>query len=304
MEEALLKKRIDRMVDELVEALRLELGSYLESITLAGSYATGKMSLDRPNINILGFLKPNPPAEAYLKAGKALYSVGKKYKKFFRFRVDPFPFRFAQPIGKGEPEVSVNLNLYDMADKDLEMWITLDKKVRAPFGAPEPVIQAFKSTRKVVFGKDVLGEMKFHTTREDILLNVLKEFPTFYKLQLTRAPMTYDIEKNYDLLATEALEIGKSCLASAVSVLLDEQSVEQGKHLELLADKEKMLQFFEKSGRPDFSRWAKIILGARENFLEVKNSKDKVFELYKAAYDLLNTTLGIAAREVFSGKEH
>ena len=299
MEKSQLKEKIDQMVNEIVESLKTKLGDNLEGITLAGSYAVGKMPLERPNVNILGFLKPRSPAEVYLEAGKILYKVGKKYQDFFQFRVDPFPFRFAQPIGKKEPEVSVNLNLYDMADKNLEMWITPNKKIRAPFGAPEPVIQSFKFTRKVVYGKDILGKMKFHVTRQDILLNVIKEFPAFYKLQLTRAPMTYDIEENLDWLAIEALEIGKSCLASAVSVLLDDQTVKQGKHLELLADKEKMLKFFEKSNQPNFVKWAKIILEAREDFSEVKSNKRKVYELYEASYDLLNTVLGMSASEIF-----
>ncbi len=119
-----------------------------------------------------------------------------------------------------------------MADKDLELWITPDKKIRVPFGAPEPVIQSFKFTRKVVFGKDILGEMRFHVTREDILLNVIKEFPSFYRLQLTRAPMTYDIEDNCDLLdknkikerLDELKNIGKEAIPISV---LDDESIKR-----------------------------------------------------------------------------
>jgi hypothetical protein len=299
MEKALLKKKVDQMVKELIEVLKLELGANLEGLNLVGSYATGQVSLERPNVNIIGFLKQHPPAEVYLRAGRLLYEVGSRYQQFFRFRVDLFPFRFAQPIGGKDPEVSVNLNLYDLADKNLEIWITPDKKVRAPFGAPEPVIQSFKFTRKVVFGKDILGGMEFSITREDTLLNILKEFPTFYKPQLIKAPLTYDIDQNYDLLATEALEIGKSCLASAVPLLLDGESVKQGKHLELLMDKGKMLAFFEKSDSAHFSEWAKIILGARENFSEVKRDKTKVLKLYQTSFNLLNTVLGMARDEIF-----
>lgn len=301
MNEAQLKQKIDEMVNEIVDNVKSKLGIYIESITLSGSYAIGRMSLERPNVNILVFVKPNPRADLYLETGRILYSIGEKYLEFFRFRVDPFPFRFARPIGEKDVEVSVNLNLYEMADKDLVMWITPDKKIRAPFGAPEPVIQSFKAMRKVVFGTDVLGGMEFHVAHEDILLNVLREFPT-YRLQLTRAPMTYDIDEDYELLATEALQIGKSCLGSAAGVLLDEESIKQGKHLELLVNKKKLLEFLKRSGSPDLAKWAEAIISARDNFLEVKKDKRKVLELYNAAYNVLNMIFGIAIGKLFGKK--
>lgn len=301
MNEAQLRQKIDEMLKEIVDNVKSKLGMYIESITLSGSYAIGRMSLERPNINILVFVKPDPPADLYLETGRILYSIGEKYLEFFRIRVDPFPFRFARPIGEKDVEVSVNLNLYEMADKDLVMWMTPDKKVRAPFGAPEPVMQSFKAMREVVFGTDVLGGMEFQVTHEDILLNVMREFPT-YRLQLTRAPMTYDIDEDYDLLATEALQIGKSCLGSAAGVLLDRESIEQEKHLELLADKEKLLEFLKRSGSPDLARWAQTIISARDNFLEVKNDRKKVLELYEAAYNVLNMIFGMALGKLFGGE--
>lgn len=303
MDKTQVKKKIDEMVKDIVEGLKRKLGIHIESITLCGSYATGKISFERPNVNILVFVKPDPTAEFYLRIGRILYCIGKKYAKFFRFRVDPFPFRFAKPVGDKELEVSVNLNLYEMTDKDLEMWITPEKKIKTPFGAPGPVIQNLKATRKVVFGTDVLGKIELLLAHEDILLNVLKEFPGVYRLQLTRAPMTYDIDKDYELLATEALEIGKSCLASAVGVLLDEESIRQGKQLEILVDKKKMLEFFKKSGSQDLAKWAEIILTARDNFLKIKKDKKKVFELYNAAYNVLNLVLGVTTTQLL-GKKH
>lgn len=303
MDTTKIKQKIDEMVNEILESLKEKLGTYIESITLGGSYATGKISLERPNVNILVFVKPNPPAKLYLEVGRILYRVGKKYAKFFRFRVDPFPFRFAQPIGKKKIEVSVNLNLLEMTGKDLVVWITPEQKVRRPFGISEPVVQSFKATRKVVFGKDVLGSMELPISHKDILLNVIMEFPSAYRLQLTRAPMTYDIDRDYDLLATEALEVGKSCLASAVGVLLDEESIRQGKQSEILKDKKKMLEFFKQKGSQDLANWAEIILKARDNFLEVKKDKKKVFELYNAAFNVLNLVLGMATTQLF-GKKH
>ena len=293
MDNKTIKQKIDEMVEEMIEELKSKLSTNIDSITLTGSYAIGKMSLERPNINILVFVKPRSPASLYLTTGNILYGVGKKYLKYFRFRVDPFPFRFAYPIGDKELEVSVNLNLFEMTNKDLVAWLSTDKKINIPFGAPETVMQGFKSMRKVVFGKDVLGEMEFQVTQEDILLNVIREFPT-YKLQLTRAPMTYDIDENYEYLATEALEIGKACIGSLAGVMLDEDAIKKGKHLELIADKRKLLDFLKQSGEQDLVRWAQTIVNARENFLTVKKDKAKVFELYEAAYNVLDKVFELA----------
>jgi len=158
-------------------------------------------------------------------------------------------------------------------------------------------MQGFKVMRKVVFGKDVLGDMEFQVHKKEILLNVIREFPT-YKLQLTRAPMTYDVDKDFEYLATEALEIGKACLGSSAGVLLDKNAIEKGEHLSLIADKKKLLEFLNQSGEQDLARWAKVILRARENFLTIKKNKLEVFELYEAAYNVLNKVFELALEKI------
>lgn len=148
-------------------------------------------------MNILLFVKPDHPAEVYLKTGQIFYKVGREYLDYFSFRVDMWPFRFAQPIGEKELEVSVNLNIFDMALRDLKMWITPDRQIWTPFGAPEVMFQGFKQTRKVVFGRDILGEIEFEPTYEEILLGLVKELP-LHRLMLTRDPFTYDIEEKLE----------------------------------------------------------------------------------------------------------
>jgi len=97
------------------------------------------------------------------------------------------------------------------------------------------------------------------------------------------------------------VEVGKSCLGSAVGVLLDEESIAAGKHLELLADKAKLLSFLEASDFPELARWAATILGARDNFLEVRREKEQVYELYAAAYNVLDKVFQMALSKVFGG---
>lgn len=78
MEQEVIKEKIDELVSELTEALKKELQHSIESITLTGSYTIGKISLERPNVNMLIFVKPNVSADDYLKIGEIFYEVSKK----------------------------------------------------------------------------------------------------------------------------------------------------------------------------------------------------------------------------------
>jgi hypothetical protein len=125
-----LDKFLKGIVGEIVEDLKTEISDYIESITLVGSYAIGKISYQRPNINILVFLKPNHPAETHLTIGRVMRQVAKRFSKNFRFRIDPFPFRFVFPIGEGKPEVIVNLNPFYMEEQNLVTFVSLNKTIR------------------------------------------------------------------------------------------------------------------------------------------------------------------------------
>lgn len=70
MTKSQLDKLLKEIVKEIVDGLKKEIGTYAESITLIDSYAIGKISYQRPNINILVFLKPNHPAKVHLSIGR------------------------------------------------------------------------------------------------------------------------------------------------------------------------------------------------------------------------------------------
>lgn len=302
MTKSQLDKFLKEIVKKIVEGLKVEIGNYVESITLVGSYAIGKISYQRPNINILVFLKPNHPAETHLAIGRILRRVAKKFSRDFRFRIDPFPFRFVFPMGKREPEITINLNPFYMEEQNLITFVGPNKSIKTPFGVAEIIMQGMKNTRKVLYGNDVLGDMDFAASHEDVIYSIPREV-FLYDLILTRAPMTYDIDKDYDLLATEALEVGKTTLVLLAEVLLDDESLKKGRHLELNADKHKLLEFLRKSGVKGLAGWAETIISARDNFLEVKKNKEKVFALYDAAFNILRTVKRLAIEEIIKRKK-
>lgn len=286
MDKEKLKQKIDQFVKELLEKIQKELGDWLVGITLTGSYAIEAISLESPNVNIILFVKPEHPADFYLKLGDLLYRLGYAYLDYFNFQPALFPFRFAQPLGEKDVTLTVHIDPFNLVEKDLEIWLEPKKKIKTPFGLPEVVLSGFQSMRKVIWGKDIFGEMKFDLKNKDMIFGVMKDFP-LYRLQLTRAPLTYDFNKHPEFLAQEAVEIGKECLYHGVQIFMTDEEIKQREYVELFKDKQKLLEFV-KERYPAIEREARLVLNAREKFLTVKKDKDKVFAVYRAAFNLLN----------------
>lgn len=282
MNEEKIKRKVEKFGSELTSSIQEEIGSYLESLTLTGSFVVGDISTERPDINMILFFKEQVPGDAYLQLGRIFYDLAESYAEFFSVRADMLPFRFAPPVGGKDLELSVTPLLLNMANKDME----------PSFGIAPQVLQGMKETRKVVYGSDVLGEMEFDVGRKDIINGILEDMP-LYNIQLQRAPLTYDIEENYDLLATESLEIGKVALYMDMELFIEESKIQQGEHLSLMKKKENLKKFYEEIDS-ELTESARTILDARLNFLSVKKDKEKCFELYRASYKIVNSVLGKA----------
>ncbi len=280
MQKEQIKEKIDELVNELIEVLKRELHYCIESITLFGSYTIGKISLDRPNVNMLIFTKVNISADDYLKIGEIFYRTSKKYKDYFRIKIDSLPFRFGFPTGKEKMELILSPNVVSI----------IEKNQNPPFGIPSNVLNGMKATKKVVFGSDPLEETDLTHTRKDLIQWAFFDVGILFRNQLIRAPLTYDTEEYLDLLTHESLEIGKMALFWGISVFLNEEDLKVGKDIELINDKEKMLKFYQNLDK-ELGESAKIILEARKFFQDYKVDKEKTFRLYNAAY--------IAVQKVF-----
>jgi hypothetical protein len=268
-----IKGKIDELVSELIENLKKELHHCIESITLTGSYTVGKISLERPNVNILIFVKPNVSAIDYLRIGEIFYEVSEKYQDYFGIKIDCFPFRFGFSIGEKELQFVLTPHILFMSEKD----------AKPPFGVASNVLEGMKKTRKIVFGNDPLGGADLAYTKKDVIQWAFFDIGTLYRNQLIDAPLTYDIRKNLDLLVGESIEIGKNALTWGTEIFLDEKDWKKGKHIELIIDKEKMIDFYQNIDK-ELGEAAKIILDARLKFQEYKTNKEKAFKLYDAAY--------------------
>lgn len=268
-----IKQAIDRLMNALVGNLKKELAHCLESITLTGSYTVDDIAPQRPNVNIIIFFKPNATADDYIKLGDVFYSTAKKHLDYFRIRIDMLPFRFAPPIGSKELEFTITPLILNTAQKDQ----------KPPFGVPSNVLEGMRAMRKVVFGSDILDTVDLTYSKADVMQWAFFDIGVMYRNQLIRAPLTYDINENLDLLASEAFEIGKVALYWGTEVFLNKEDLKKGKHLELIKDKKKMIEFYKNLDK-ELGKAAQIIWEARKSFQEYKANKAKALDLYRAAY--------------------
>lgn len=273
MQKEEIKEKIEELVSELVGTLKRELHYCIEGITLFGSYTIGKISLDRPNVDMLIFTKADISADDYLKIGEIFYRISKKYKEYFSVKIDSLPFRTGFPSGKKKLQLTLTPNILSMFQKN-------DKP---PFGVPLNVLEGIVSTKKVVFGSDPLKEIDIKYTKQDVVQWAFFDVGILFRNQLIRAPLSYDVNEHLGLLADEALEIGKIALMWGTEIFLSEKDRQRGKHIDLIKNKEKMVSFYQEIDK-ELGRAAIIILEARTQFQKYKENKEKAFKLYNAAY--------------------
>lgn len=272
-----IKKAIDALVAEVIEELREQLGSCLESITVVGSYGVGRISLERPNVNLFVFVNRSVSSKDIRKFGEIFQDVSKRHCKYFSIKIDAFPFRSGIPIGKGDLQLVLSPRILFMSEKDH----------KPPFGIPSNVLEGMKSTRKIVFGTDPLEKVNLGYSKRDLLQWALFNIGILFKNMLVLTPLIFDANKHSDLLVVESIGFGKNSLTWGIEIFLDEEELKKGKHIELISDKEKMVSFYQNVDK-ELGEAARIILEARTSFLEYKKDKAKATKLFDAAYVAVN----------------
>lgn len=267
------KKGIDRLVTFINREIEERLGKKLESLYLVGSYAQGKISPSRPDINWLLIHKEPVEDESRWKLGEILTEAIDKFIEDFVVRPELRPFKFSYPIKKGE-EVFVNLSIVSSASSADEF------KKKNSF-IPEYVFEGFKSGRKLVYGKDVLKNIDFQVSKKAIQADAVGKIVS-HKIQLDRIPLAYHLKKDGDLILNESLSHGKNLLYFGVELLMSDQEIREKKFLEIFHDNEKMLELY-KNRFPEAVDLVRKILEAKDHFEKWKSDPKKAKEIYLAA---------------------
>jgi len=272
-----LKKTINSIVAELIENTVSRLGNKIESINIVGSYAIGKYSLQAPNVNFEIISKPNESPNLYLPLSEIFLNLIEKFKKDINIFHDLKPYRqtLYLPI-KNKITLTINTGLLDLRD------------IKRNFDIPAYVLRGWIDTRKVIYGKDVLGKLKVEVKKNRVLVEQKRFVLLTIKKQLEKVPYTYDWHKYPELLFEEALTFSKLLLFEGVLLRMHEKEIEKKLDLEVISDKEKLADFYTKRFNKEVGRLARKVINMRKNYLKLKSNIKKALELYKIDWRLWN----------------
>ena len=276
------KKQVEEKINELVDFINFEiknkLGNDLEAVYLVGSYTQGKVSASRPDINWLLVHKEPVEDESRWTLGEILTRAIDKFINIFVVRPELRPFKFSYPLKRGK-EVFVNLSIVSGTSSS-------DEFKRKNSFIPEYVFEGFKSTRKLVFGKDVLKNIDFQVSKKAIQAGATRKIIS-HKIQLDRIPLAYHLKRDVDLVLNESLSHGKNLLYFGVELLMSDKELKEKKFLEVFHDKNKLLRLYQ-SRFPEAVALAKEILEAKDHFEKWKCDPKKAKKVYLVASDLSN----------------
>jgi len=281
------KELVDAVANAFAELCKEGLGEHIESLYVTGSYAFGKISLDRPDINFLIILKGRTTPKDYLTQGEICRQVINRFKEACSIRIEFRPFRYLYPKVRREYDVFLNPILTSV-DEIRDMGCIFTKLFT----------EGLKNSNRLLDGSDFLRTLEIgEITMEDVIKGAMFDVP-FFILPLTRAPAQYD-ESEIDLLFNEALVSGKMLSYLGIELALSEEELKRKAFITYIENKGTIVQFYNERYGIDIGGLVSKIYEARENYLEYKNRPEKAKELFEAALRLG----GVIQGKLFSGWE-
>jgi predicted nucleotidyltransferase len=273
------RKNIEEVANYFKNKCSNKLKNRLASFYFVGSYAFGKISLDRPDINFLFIFKGKIEPKDLLKLGEICRDTIKKFKDKLSVRVEFRPFRYIYP--KFKKEYNVFLNPITISEVDIKTTGVIFQKW---------FTEGLKSANKLIIGEDILSKIETSPiTHEDLLKGAMMDL-LFFKLPLERAPTQYD-EDEYELLFNEALSNAKNIAYTGVEVAMSDEELKNKKYIELIQNKEKMVEFYNERYGKELAKKVEIILNSRLSFLTHKNDKKKAEEIFSIALELVDAVM-------------
>lgn len=272
----MLKEKIDSIVNDFVKNLTARLSERLECISIMGGYARGQIIEAWPDINFFIVFKDKSSADDWLILGDVVNKLIQKYKDDFRIKIEFRPLRYLYPKGEGETDLFISLSVFDGADK----------YKKPPFNVSELVLSGMKNSMKVVFGSNILKDLPLEITTKSIesaMMDVL-----FFRIQLVRIPVQYDLDKETSIFLNESMSIGKSILYMGVEAAMSLEDLKNGKYVPIIESKEAIKNFYKEMYDANTAKCAEIILEARVKLLSWKKDKEKAKMVYKSAVELAN----------------
>lgn len=286
------KNKIDKLVAFINEEIERRLGKKLDCAYLVGSYAQGKTSPSRPDVNWLLIHKDPVEDISRWVLGEILTEATDKFISDFVVRSEPRPFKFSYPLKDGE-DVFVNISIVTN-DSSPEAF-----KHKNSF-LPEYIFEGYKSSRKLVFGEDILKNINFSISKKQILTSAMGKIID-HKIQLDRIPLAYHLNRDISLIFNESLSHAKNLIYFGVELIMTDGELKRKKFLEYFQDKEKLVNIYRER-MPHALQMIQNIIEAKNNYSNWKKRKGKAKEIYLVSSAFCNLLLYSFLKGEFNDK--
>ncbi len=267
----LIEKIASTFQEYVVKYLKL----YLESFYLVGSFVSGEISLDRPDVNYLLIFRGTTSPKNYLAIGQITQAIEAQFAPWTSIRVEFRPFRYILPHYPHNFEVSLNpiiISTTEIAGMDgtiFSPWFT----------------QALKSNNKLLLGRDYLKSLSPPPLNRQILKRIASFDLSFFTLPLSRAPAQYTSYQTH-LFLSEALINAKNLAYLGVEAAMTDIELSKNKYLNYIHHKNKLVEFYEARYSLESSKMVATILETRQNYLRYKYSFKRAQEIFSIALKL------------------
>lgn len=271
------KQLVGKVARVFESKVKAGLSKRLHSFYIVGSFAFGKISEQRPDINFLLIFDKFTSPQDYLLVGKICREIEKEFSKDATVKIEFRPFRYIKPRYKNEFDVSINPILISTGEIQAMGGVIFNKWFT----------EGLKSANKLLLGKDHLKDMVVsEITREDLIKGGMFDL-MFFTIPLSRAPAQYE-DKESNLLLNESLINAKNIAFFGIEAAMSEEELAGKKYIDFMKNKEKISAFYKERYSEEAMKMVKRIFQIRDGYLKFKDDPKVAKEVFTIALNLGN----------------
>jgi len=257
--------------------IKARLSKRLKSFYIVGSFAFGKVSKQRPDINFLLIFDKFTTPEDYLAIGEICKDLENEYSNEVTIKIEFRPFRYIKPRYKNDLEVSINpiiVSTGEIRGMDgviFNKWFT----------------EGLKNANKLLLGEDLLEAMKVgDITKKDLIKGAMFDL-MFFTIPVSRAPAQYT-KAETNLLLNESLVNAKNIAYLGIEAAMTDKELKRKDYLKYMKNKESIVSFYKERYGKDAERMVKRVFQVRSQYQFFKNDAKVAKELFSIALNLAN----------------
>ncbi|MEA3357137.1 MAG: hypothetical protein U9Q67_01770 [Patescibacteria group bacterium] len=269
------KKLINTIVLSFEKLVRDNLLSRLQSFYIVGSYAIGKFSIERPDINFLFIFKSDVSPKDYLTIGKICREIQEEFKSEATIKIEFRPFRCIKPMYNGKFEISINPIIVSTGEIEALGGVIVNKWMT----------QGLKSMNKLIFGNDYLQKLDPGViTRADLNKAAIFDLQ-FFTIPLSRAPAQYSKEES-NLFLNESFINAKMIASLGIEAAMTKEELKNKSYIKYIMDKEKMVKFYNERYSHELASMVNKVIEIRSHYLSYKDRPEAAEEIFTIALNL------------------